>query len=166
MTTQDFNNRLMTHENSLKYYALSLTNNEEEAKDLVQETFYKVLSNKDKYRNDTNFKAWMFTILKNTFINNYNKLSTQKTIRDNSEDEYLLRNTQVNDITPDNEYGESEIHKALANLEDEYRIPFSSFINGYKYHEIAEAMNLPIGTVKSRIYFARKKLTEKLIDYR
>jgi RNA polymerase sigma-70 factor (ECF subfamily) len=166
MTTQEFNTRMMTHQSTLKYYALSLTRNEEEAKDLVQETFFKVLSNREKYRNDTNFKAWMFTILKNTFINNYNKLSSQKTIHDDSEDEYLIRNTQVDDITPDSEFGASEIYRVLNNLEDEYRIPFQNFLNGYKYHEIAEQMNLPIGTIKSRIYFARKKLTEKLIDFR
>jgi len=124
------------------------------------------LSNTDKYKDDNNFKAWLFTIMKNTYINSYNKLSNKKTIRDTSDDEYILRNHQLDDISPDSELGESEIHKALHGLEDEYRVPFSSFINGFKYHEIAERMNLPIGTVKSRIYFARKKLMEQLVDYR
>ncbi|HOE04892.1 MAG TPA: sigma-70 family RNA polymerase sigma factor [Bacteroidales bacterium] len=166
MKTIDFNQRLIGAQASLRYYALTLTNNEDDALDLVQETYLKVLSNTEKYKDDNNFKAWLFTIMKNTYINSYNKLSTKKTIRDNSEDEYLLRNTQVDDITPDSEFGESEINKAVNNLEDEYRIPFSSFVNGFKYHEIAERMGLPIGTVKSRIYFARKKLMEQLVDFR
>lgn len=166
MQTIDFNQRLIEAENSLKYYALTLTANEDDALDLVQETYLKVLSNTDKYKDDNNFKAWLFTIMKNTYINSYNKLSNKKTIRDTSDDEYILRNHQLDDISPDSELGESEIHKALHGLEDDYRIPFSSFINGFKYHEIAERMNLPIGTVKSRIYFARKKLMEQLVDYR
>ncbi len=166
MQTIDFNQRLIEAENSLKYYALTLTANEDDALDLVQETYLKVLSNTDKYKDDNNFKAWLFTIMKNTYINSYNKLSNKKTIRDTSDDEYILRNHQLDDISPDSELGESEIHKALHGLEDEYRVPFSSFINGFKYHEIAERMNLPIGTVKSRIYFARKKLMEQLVDYR
>lgn len=166
MSTLEFNTQMIGLETSLLYYAKSLTNNEDESKDLVQETFLKVLSNRDKYRNNTNFKAWTFTILKNTFINNYNKLSSKNTIRDSSEDGYLLNNTQFDNVTPDSTFGESEIHRTLSNLEDEYKIPFESFLNGYKYHEIAENMKLPIGTIKSRIYFARKKLTEQLIDFR
>lgn len=166
MNTINFSQRLIEAQNSLRYYALTLTNNEDDALDLVQETYLKVLSNIDKYKDDNNFKAWLFTIMKNTYINSYNKLSNKKTIRDNSEDEYLLRNTQVDDITPDSEFGASEIKRAVNNLEDEYKIPFSSFVSGFKYHEIAESMNLPIGTVKSRIYFARKKLMEQLIDFR
>ncbi|HOY38872.1 MAG: sigma-70 family RNA polymerase sigma factor [Bacteroidales bacterium] len=166
MNIDNLNHRLIQAQSGLTYYALSLTNDEDSAKDLVQETFLKVLSNTEKYTNDTNFNAWLFTILKNTFINTFNKLSTKKTIRDTSDDEYILRNTRYDAETPDSVLGNSEIVHALESLEDDYKIPFTSFVNGYKYHEIAEMMNLPIGTVKSRIYFARKKLMDVLTDFR
>ncbi|MFP4663236.1 MAG: sigma-70 family RNA polymerase sigma factor [Bacteroidales bacterium] len=167
MKTNDFNKQLIDLKDNLKYFAYSLVSDDEEANDLVQETFFKALSNQDKYMDNTNFKAWVFTILKNTFINNYNKASRQKTAFDNTKDAYFINSNQSdNSITPDSTYTANEIHKAIDNLDDAYRIPFMRFTHGYKYQEIAEEMDLPIGTVKSRIFFARKKLMGQLSDFR
>ncbi|MFO7880491.1 MAG: sigma-70 family RNA polymerase sigma factor [Bacteroidota bacterium] len=167
MKTNDFNKQLIDLKDNLKYFAYSLVSDDEEANDLVQETFFKALSNQDKYMDNTNFKAWVFTILKNTFINNYNKASRQKTAFDNTKDAYFINSNQSdNSITPDSTYTANEIHKAIDDLDDAYRIPFMRFTHGYKYQEIAEEMDLPIGTVKSRIFFARKKLMGQLSDFR
>lgn len=167
MKTNDFNKQLIDLKDNLKYFAYSLVSDDEEANDLVQETFFKALSNQDKYMDNTNFKAWVFTILKNTFINNYNKASRQKTAFDSTKDAYFINSNQSdNSITPDSTYTANEIHKAIDDLDDAYRIPFMRFTHGYKYQEIAEEMDLPIGTVKSRIFFARKKLMGQLSDFR
>lgn len=167
MDPQEFNSRLLDLKDNLKYFAFSLVSSDEDANDLVQETFYKALSNRDKYIENTNFKAWLFTILKNTFINNYNKASRQKTTFDNTKDAFLLNSGPSDEAqNPDAHYHQNEIYKSIHNLDDAYRIPFSRFIQGYKYQEIADELALPIGTVKSRIFFARKKLMEKLTDFR
>jgi RNA polymerase sigma-70 factor (ECF subfamily) len=167
MKTREFNKELIELKDNLKYFAFSLVSNEEEADDLVQETFFKALSNQEKYRDNTNFKAWVFTILKNTFINNYNKASRQKTAFDNTKDAYYLNSNQSDhSITPDSTYTANEIYRAIEDLDDAYRVPFIRFTHGYKYQEIAEELNLPIGTVKSRIFFARKKLMGQLKDFR
>lgn len=167
MKTQEFNKKLIDIKDNLKYFAFSFVSNEEEANDLVQETFYKAISNREKYVENVNFKAWVFTILKNTFINSYNKAARQKTTFDNTEDAYYLNSSTSDKLSnPDISYATGEIHKAINALNDNYRIPFVRFTHGFKYQEIAEELNLPIGTVKSRIFFARKKLMEQLKDFR
>ncbi|MFO7790488.1 MAG: RNA polymerase sigma factor [Bacteroidota bacterium] len=167
MQTQEFNKKLIDIKDNLKYFAFSLVSDHEEAEDLVQETFYKAISNQDKYIENTNFKAWIFTILKNTFINNYNKAARQKTTFDNTNDDYFINSSQsAKSVSPESTYSAGEIHKAIYELDDAYRIPFTRFSHGYKYQEIAEELDLPIGTVKSRIFFARKKLMEQLKDFR
>ncbi len=167
MKTQEFNKKLIDIKDKLKYFAFSFVSDNEEAEDLVQETFYKAISNQEKYIENTNFKAWIFTILKNTFINNYNKAARQKTTFDNTNDNYLINssNSAVS-VSPESTYYAGEIHKAIANLDDVYKIPFLRFSHGYKYQEIAEELDIPIGTVKSRIFFARKKLMGQLKDFR
>ncbi|MDD4150000.1 MAG: sigma-70 family RNA polymerase sigma factor [Bacteroidales bacterium] len=165
MSAKDFNNRLMSYENSLNYFALSLTRDSETAKDLVQDTYLKAIQYRDKYTLDNNIKAWLFTILRNTYLNQVTRLSYKNTIKDDSEDSYIIKNT-----LPENENAESiintnDISYEINSLNKEYRIPFQMFLDGYKYKEIAEEIDLPIGTVKSRIFFARKILMEKLHDF-
>ncbi|MDR2009848.1 MAG: sigma-70 family RNA polymerase sigma factor [Bacteroidales bacterium] len=166
MNTQDFNTKLLSFENSLNYFALSLTRNTEDAKDLVQETFLKAIQYQDKYTTDNNIKAWLFTILKNTYLNQVTKLSSKNTINDETEDEYILKNTMFDDENAETVINTQNIRGTISELDEEYRIPFQMFVDGYKYKEIAEEINLPMGTVKSRIFFARRILMENLQDFR
>lgn len=166
MTTQEFNSKLISMKEHMERFALSLTYNKEEAKDLLQETFLKALTYKDKFVEFTNLKAWVFTIMKNIFINNYRKSVRVSTIVDNTKDLFLLNNTKESKYSmPDSEYAYNEIRHVINNLDNEFKIPFQMHNEGYKYQEIADNLNLKIGTVKSRIFFTRKKLMESLVDY-
>ena len=167
MTTMEFNNKLISMEGRLERFALSLTSNREEAKDLLQETYLKALSSKDKFIEFTNFEAWAYTIMKNTFINNYRKAVRQNTIVDTTKDLYYLNNSkESNFVRPDSNVQQKEINKHINSLQDELKVPFLMHTRGYKYKEIAEKLDLKIGTVKSRIFFTRKKLMESLADYK
>lgn len=167
MTAIEFNTQLTSMEESLERFALSLTSNREEAKDLLQETYVKALVYRDKFEEYTNLKAWTYTIMKNTFINNYRKSKRENTSVDNTKDLYYLNSFKESPLMqPESEYSFHELNKAVNELEDEFRIPFLMHTEGYKYKEIAEELNLKIGTVKSRIFFSRKKLMETLKDYK
>lgn len=166
MTSMEFNHKLLGLEENLEKFAISLTFNSENAQDLLQETYLKALIFKDTYVEVANFKAWTFTIMKNTFINNYRKSSRKKVSFDNTKDLLLLTNLEESNLgRPDSEIAYKEINLAIDALEDEFKIPFRMHAEGYKYKEIAESLNLKIGTVKSRIYLFRKKLLETLHDY-
>ncbi|MCF8370170.1 MAG: sigma-70 family RNA polymerase sigma factor [Bacteroidales bacterium] len=167
MTAIEFNDQLIGLENNLKGFALSLTSNPNEAQDLLQETFLKALKYKEQFVEKTNLKAWAYTIMKNTFINNYRRAVKQNTTFDSTKDLYFLNLSQDSGFdSPDSKYSTSEILKAISALEDEYRKPFEMHVEGFKYKEIAEQLELPIGTVKSRIFFTRKKLMATLKDFR
>jgi RNA polymerase sigma-70 factor (ECF subfamily) len=167
MSTTEFTKELIGLRQSLQYFALHLTRNDEAAQDLLQDTFMKAITYKDKFVEKTNLKAWCYTIMKNTFINNYRRAVKANTIIDTTEDLYFLNLSKHSDDTaPEGIYATNEIQKTINNLEDEYRIPFMMHHTGYKYKEIADHLDLPIGTVKSRIFLARKKLMEILKDYR
>lgn len=166
MTTIEFNTQLIKLENQLGYFALSLTNDEEDAKDLVQDTLLKAITNQEKYRDDTNLKAWTYTIMKNTFINNYRRKLKSNTMLDNTEDLYFLNSSVSNNNSfADAHQSTSEIVNSIKKLEFNQRKPFEMHIAGFKYKEIADHMNISIGTVKSRIFFTRKKLMNTLKDY-
>jgi RNA polymerase sigma factor (sigma-70 family) len=166
MTQVQFNNALLGLRDKLHYYALSLTSNPERADDLLQETFLKALTYRDKFAQNTNFKAWMYTIMKNTFINDYRRNVKTKNTFDASNNEFhLLFSKDKVYPSPDSFYSSKEILKSINALEDEYKVPFNMFLEGYKYKEIAENLKLPLGTVKSRIFFTRKKLGKTLHGY-
>lgn len=163
----NFNGKLMALRNNMSNFALSLTANKEDAEDLTQETFLKVLDNEEKYVDNTNFKGWVFTIMRNIFINNYRRIVRNRTIIDTTDDLYHLSLPQDSGIdSPECSYGVGEITEVINSFSEEFRKPFSMYVAGYKYNEIAEEMNIPLGTVKSRIFFARKRLQEILADYR
>ena len=167
MTTMEFNYQLTGLKTSLERFALSLTQNIEDARDLMQETFLKALSYRDKFTDHTNLKAWVFTIMKNTFINNYRRSVKARTTFDNTDDLFFLNlNKEAANETPEMTLSAQEIEKKIESLEDEYRIPFKMHTAGYKYKEIADKLDLKIGTVKSRIFFSRQKLMESLKDYK
>lgn len=148
-------------------FALKLTVNKDEAQDLVQDTTLKALNNEEKFVENTNFKGWMMTIMRNIFINNYRKSVRENTMVDASEDLYHLNLSQDSGLeTPDGAYGVSEISQIIAKFPADFREPFSMHVAGYKYEEIAEKLAMPLGTVKSRIFFTRKRLREILKDYR
>ncbi|MCD4834189.1 MAG: RNA polymerase sigma factor [Bacteroidales bacterium] len=167
MTAIEFNHQLIGLETKLSRFAMSLTYNKEEAQDLLQETYLKALSHRDKFVGYTNLKAWSFTIMKNTFINNYRKQQKENTHNDTTNNLYFLNlSRELSPTRPDKEYTTYEITKEIDNLPDEFKEPFTMFLSGYKYKEIADGLNLKIGTVKSRIFFTRKKLMESLKDFR
>lgn len=163
----NFKNRLLMLQGNMLNFAYMLTSNREDAYDLLQDTTLKVLDNEDKYVDNTNFKGWVFTIMRNIFINNYRRVAREATMVDQTEDLYHLNLPQESGLeTPEGGVAVGEITDAINSFPDEYRVPFSMLVAGYKYNEIAEKMNLPLGTVKSRIFFARQKLQELLKDYK
>lgn len=164
---QDFKSRLLNMQERLFNYGVLLTANREEAKDLLQDTTLKALENQDKYVDNQNFSGWVFTIMRNIFINNYRKLVRSQTIIDQTEDLYHLNMPQDSGfVSPESAYSLNEITTAINKFPEEYRLPFSMHLVGYKYHEIAEKMDIPLGTVKSRIFFTRQRLQEIFSDYR
>jgi len=147
----------------LNSFALNLTNNSEDAKDLYQETAFRAITNKDKFMPGTNFKAWVMTIMKNIFINNYRKKVKANTIIDTTENNYYL-NSGSHSIGnhADKSIFIREVEGMIEALDDTIKIPFLMHFSGYKYQEISDELNLPLGTVKSRIFFARKELKNKI----
>ena len=167
MSSKNFQTKLLSLQGNLLNFAYLLTSNRDDAYDLLQDTTLKALDNEDKYVENVNFKGWVFTIMRNIFINNYRKVVRSATIIDQTEDLYHLNLPQESGLdTPEGSYAAGEITDAINSFSDDYRIPFSMHVAGYKYNEIAEHMNLPLGTVKSRIFMARKRLQERFADYR
>lgn len=159
MTTTEFYSKFNKLANILQTFAYSLTKDMDRARDLYQETAYRAFKNSEKFKTGTNFKAWMMTIMKNIFINDYRRRSYQNTILDNSDNNYYInsgkqkvRNEGESNVMMD------EIFKIINGLEESLKVPFLMYYNGYKYQEIADAMGLPLGTTKSKIFFARKEL--------
>lgn len=158
MSVQEFNSLVLRNTDGLTPFAITLTKNHEAAKDLFQETLCKAFTYREKYEPGTNIKAWLFTIMRNIFINDYRR---------------NIRKLQVMDV-----YGQSlnfspelsdvsirikEINTALYNLPAIFKRACFLYLHGYKYQEIALVLNEPLGTIKSRIHFA-KKLLQKQID--
>ncbi|MDH8701651.1 RNA polymerase sigma factor (sigma-70 family) [Dysgonomonadaceae bacterium PH5-43] len=167
MSAIQFQNQILALQSNMFNFAMMLTGNREDANDLVQDTTLKALNNQDKFVDNVNFKGWVLTIMRNIFINNYRKVVRSQTVIDQTEDLYHLNLPQDSGFeTPDGAYTVKEINKAINNLNNDLRNPFSMFIAGYKYNEIAENLDLPLGTVKSRIYFARQELQKVLKDHR
>ncbi len=167
MVSKNFRAKLLEIQSNLLNFAYTLTSNRDDAYDLLQDTTLKVLDNEEKYIDNVNFKGWAFTIMRNLFINNYRKAVRKSTLTDSSDDLYLLNLPQDSGYdTPEGSMAVNEIHDIISAFSDDYRIPFTMHIKGYKYAEISKETGLPLGTVKSRIYFARQRLQIKLKDYR
>ncbi len=167
MTNERFQSKLIALQSNMLNFAYLLTSNRDDAYDLVQDTMLKVLDNEDKYTENVNFKGWVLTVMRNIFINGYRKASRTTVLVDRSEDLYLLNLPQDSGIDdPEGSLTVKEINAAVNSFEDEYRIPFAMHLAGYKYQEIAEKVGLPLGTIKSRIFFARKRLRNQLRDLR
>ena len=166
METTDVMNSVLSMDDLLRQFAFSLTRNQEDAEDLVQETYLKVLQNTDRYADATNLKAWVYTIMKNTFINNYRRKQRCKVVTDGYEDPVFFTSTAtVSDDDADLPLYVSEITSAISSMKDNQRDAFEMYVDGFKYQEIADRLQISIGTVKSRIFFARQKLMSNLSGY-
>jgi RNA polymerase sigma-70 factor (ECF subfamily) len=166
MSSIEFNEILLSNADFLRPFAINLTRDTEAANDLYQETLYKALANQEKYNVGTNIKAWLFTIMRNIFINNYRRKAKQKTVLDSTPNEYLINQKQatVSNIA-ESTLRMKEIYKAVHQLPEIFKTPFLLYFDGYKYHEISDVLNEPLGTIKSRIHFARKILKEQISRY-
>lgn len=166
MSTVEFNQMLVNNAEFLKPFAVTLTRDTEAAKDLFQETLYRALANRDKYNVGTNIKAWLYTIMRNIFINNYRRKVKQNTIFDSTPNDFLLNQNQaVVANAAEVNLRLKDIQEAVHNLPEIFRNPFLLYFDGFKYHEIADMLGEPLGTIKSRIHFARKLLKNQIQRY-
>ena len=167
MKSLSFRKDLIGVQEELLRFAYKLTANREEANDLLQETSLKALDNEDKYVPDTNFKGWMYTIMRNIFINNYRKIVRDQTFVDTTDNYYHLNLPQDSGFdSTEGAYDLKEMHRVVNALPKEYKVPFSMHVSGFKYREIAEKLGLPLGTVKSRISRGRNQLKKEILKLR
>ena len=166
MKQNEFNEKVSEESRPLTGFALKLTHNMEEAEDLLHDTMLKAFSNKEKFKEGTNLKGWLFTIMKNIFINKYRRAMKSKIFNDNTDNQFYL-NSATNTTRNDGEGAMvlKDINTAIGRLSDNLRTPFMMSYNGYKYEEIADTLKIPLGTVKVRIHNARKELMKNLCSY-
>jgi RNA polymerase sigma-70 factor (ECF subfamily) len=166
MSNAEFSLLLTENADFLRPFAINLTKDYESAKDLFQDTLYRAFSNKDKYNVGTNIKAWLYTIMRNIFINDYRKRSKQAIVFDNMPNDYIIDQTHTKVINQGiTNLNMREVNQLINDLPELFRVPFNLYFEGYKYNEIAEVLNEPLGTIKSRIHFARKILKQKIERY-
>ena len=166
MPALEFDSILIRNADYLKPFAMTLTRDAETARDLLQDTMYRALANKEKYNAGTNIKAWLYTIMRNIFINDYRRRARQNIIFDPTPNEFLLNYNQITVInSAETNLAMKDIQAAVYQLPEIFRNPFLLYFEGYKYHEIATILTEPLGTIKSRIHFARKLLKEQLSRY-
>lgn len=167
MTTLEFSYSLNKLSSSLKPFAMKLTRDVDDANDLLQDTMVKAFTNRDKFTEGTNLKAWLYTIMKNTFITNYQKMIRRGTFVDTTDNLHYINSSDS--LIENGAYGSfamDDIQVAIENLDEVYKTPFMMHFRGFKYHEIADKLQIPIGTVKNRIHIARKLLKDELFVYR
>ena len=163
MKAIEFTKQLLDLEQSLMKYASRLKLGRADARDLVQETFLKALLSRDKFVDTGYLKAWTITIMRNTFINNYRHNVLHNTHCDRTDESFFINQTICSTSdNPDSVYSVMEITSNIEQLKDKFRLPFKMYVEGYRYREIADIFNLNIGTVKSRIFLARKVLMNQL----
>ena len=166
MTALEFSYQVGNFSKFLRPFALRLTRDSDDANDLVQDTLVKAYTNREKYADGTNLKAWLFTIMKNTFITQYQRMVRRNTFIDTTENLHFINsNESLQDNGAIASFMREDIEKALELTDEMYRLPFLMYFQGFKYHEIAEELDLPIGTVKNRIHIARKDLKQTLYMY-
>ncbi|HET9486727.1 MAG TPA: sigma-70 family RNA polymerase sigma factor [Chryseosolibacter sp.] len=168
-----FNQEFMPHINSMYNFAYRLTLDSDDAKDLLQDTYLKAFRFIDSFQQGTNAKAWLFRILKNSFINDYRKKSKEPSKVDYQEVETFYNSEDVDrQITPDlrvealQDMIGDEISIALNSLDVDFRtVIILCDLEGFKYEEMAKILDIPIGTVRSRLHRARNLLKDKLSEY-
>lgn len=166
MATLEFNHILLKNADFLKPFAITLTKDHETAKDLMQETLYRALANKEKYNVGTNVRAWLYTIMRNIFINNYRRKAKQNTIFDSTPNDFLINHQQAAiQNEAETNLRIKEIYAAIYELPQIFKQPFMLYFEGYKYNEIAKVLREPLGTIKSRIHFARRLLKAQISKF-
>lgn len=158
MTALDFSTELCALQRDLNLWALKFTRNQEDAKDLTQEVMIKALSNREKFNPGTNFKSWLYTILRNTFLNQQYK--ERRYVSNGDDIVFSDRATAANYEMKDVET--KEIESKIEALSVDVKKPFIMTMDGFSYKEISDEMNIPMGTVKSRIFKARQTLMDDL----
>lgn len=164
MEKTNFTNKIVAMQPELQSFALKLTEDQESANDLVQDCILKALDNAHRFIHPDNFKGWMYTIMRNLFINNYRRSTRELSLIDPNFTDYAL--TQIaKEERFEETYDLKLMYKKINKLPEDTKKPFMMFVAGLKYKEIAEKLDLPIGTIKSRLHFARKKLQKDLKDF-
>ena len=166
MSTLEFNALLVANRQFLKGFAIGFTRDSQDAEDLIQDTMVKALRYQNNFKEGTNIKGWLYTIMRNIFINNYKRKRFQNTIVDQTENQYFLNASQ--DYHHDSVttlINIDDIQSAISKLKYDFRKPFSMFLDGFHYDEIADELGIPMGTVKSRIFHARKRLKDELAEF-
>ena len=164
MSTIEFNHLVSLHSQYLKGFAFHFTKNSDDAEDLIQDTLYKALRYKDHFQDGTNFKGWLYTIMRNIFINGYKRKKLQQQLAQTNQHEYVM-NSVIAEDNVNMSLNLKEMYQAVNQLSPDYKKPFQMYLEGYHYEEIAQEMMIPIGTVKSRIFHARQKLMASLADF-
>jgi len=162
----EFSHQVAGLRGALQSFTRRFTVDKEESHDLVQDTMLKALLQRDKFRENTNLKGWLSIIMRNTFINNYRKNKRKQTLRTQSnEHQFHSREDEHTFNKPHENLEFKEIWTNINNLRHDLMMPFKMHSSGYKYHEIAEELGIPLGTVKNRIFHARKEIQKNLHGY-
>jgi RNA polymerase sigma-70 factor (ECF subfamily) len=169
----DFEKEAIPHMGSVYNFALRMTGDEDDADDLVQETFLKAFRFFDKFEKGTNCKAWLFRILKNSFINDYRKQNKEPDKVDYEDVQNFYETITANEVDSTHYEHDAfsnllddEISKAIGQLPEDFRtVIILNDIEGFTYEEIADFVDVPVGTVRSRLHRARKMLYSQLYDY-
>jgi RNA polymerase sigma-70 factor, ECF subfamily len=158
-----FEQQLVGSHSYLKSFAYRFSKDEMFCEDLVQETVLKALENTERFQEGTNMKGWLFTIMRNIFINQYRKKKRFFEVENEIEEVHSLCKDGLSvDNLSDNNFLSEYLDKLIGSMSEDIKQPFDMHFKGFKYQEIAEEMSLPIGTVKSRIFHARKKMQERM----
>ena len=163
MRAFDSQTAILGFERALRPFAFSLTKSKEETDDLIQETFYRALRNQEKFDEGTNIKAWLFTIMRNIFINNYRRDKRRVVVKESSDKPHLLENAgPVVSNGSEKQFMAESIRNAMKEVNKDFTEPFLMYNEGFHYHEISEKLDIPLGTVKSRFFVARRELRSRL----
>ena len=162
----EFTQGILDIQPDLHRFAYKLTADRDSANDLVQDCVLQALDNHEKFTYSKNLKGWMFTIMRNIFINNYRRIVREQTFVDQTDNLYHLNLPQNSGFAnAEGSYDLKEMHRIVNSLPRDYKVPFSMHVSGFKYREIADRLGLPLGTVKSRIFFTRQRLQQELKDF-
>jgi RNA polymerase sigma factor (sigma-70 family) len=162
VTTSKFMSLFAEIESLLFGFAMRLTSSKENAKDLMQETLMRCYANKHKFEAGTNFKSWMTTVMYHSFVNHYRKRKSKRKVLQTVNNYSQITEGKSIGVRADEDLLHKELKSIVNELPNKFHHPFQMLLDGYKYQEISETLDVPIGTIKSRIHYARQKTKKKL----